>query len=352
MGAMFLGAGAIFTLVWSMAILVSRRAYRARPTLALMFCLAGLWQAGGAVYLGGYGNGPFGFLTTWFPPFLFLLGPVMYRYYRDVLLEEPLTTRSMLPHALPVVLALVALLCRYLFAGSARLDTLRYFILGPGPKLSILLYLSFLAFRLVRAVFAGPAGMVRLVVCVKLLIIYASLALGAVGYFTGQVWLRELSALSLPAIIFVSFILAEAEPSLLPELGRQVRGYSRTRLRALNTDRLRSELDRLMLQEKAFSDEDLSLTRLALEIELTPHQLSEYLNRFLGKSFSDFVNDHRVDEAQRLILAEPDRTTLSIAHAVGFNSRSAFYRAFRRRTGTDPSRFRAGSVKDKNRPPL
>lgn len=95
-----------------------------------------------------------------------------------------------------------------------------------------------------------------------------------------------------------------------------------------------------MAKEKMYADEDLTLGTLASCVHLTAHQLSEFLNERLGKNFNQFVNEYRVAEARRMLLAEMDRTTLSIAYAVGFNSRSAFYRAFHKLTGQSPGKFR------------
>jgi AraC-like DNA-binding protein len=56
-------------------------------------------------------------------------------------------------------------------------------------------------------------------------------------------------------------------------------------------------------------------------------------------SFYHYVNRWRVEEAKRLLLTT-DANVLNIAHDVGFNSRSAFYNAFRTVTGESPVTFR------------
>ena len=59
-------------------------------------------------------------------------------------------------------------------------------------------------------------------------------------------------------------------------------------------------------------------------------------------SFSLFVNEYRVTEARELIAKQPDRSLLSVCHAAGFNSKSAFNRAFRQVCGETPQQFRQG----------
>jgi len=76
---------------------------------------------------------------------------------------------------------------------------------------------------------------------------------------------------------------------------------------------------------------------------MTSHQLSELLNARIGRSFNNFVNEYRVEEACRMLIEEEHRSVVSIGVAVGFNSNSAFYKAFSNIKGISPARFRKRS---------
>ncbi len=112
------------------------------------------------------------------------------------------------------------------------------------------------------------------------------------------------------------------------------------RLRGLCRAACVAELRRLMEVEHLYCDEDLSLARLAQALEVRPDQLSLLLNQELHTGFTDFVNSYRTQAARRMLAAEPERSVPSIACAVGFNTRSAFYQAFRKFTGKTPGDFR------------
>jgi AraC-like DNA-binding protein len=86
------------------------------------------------------------------------------------------------------------------------------------------------------------------------------------------------------------------------------------------------------------------MPKLAQIVGVTPNQLSFVLNRYLGKSFFDFVNSVRIDHALRLLVEEPDRQILDIAISIGFNSKSTFNLAFKKITGTTPSAYRATNI--------
>ncbi|QJD80195.1 helix-turn-helix domain-containing protein [Spirosoma rhododendri] len=102
------------------------------------------------------------------------------------------------------------------------------------------------------------------------------------------------------------------------------------------------KLTRLMDDEKLYLRSDLSLPKLADQLNTSPHHLSQLLNDRLQKSFFDLLADYRVREAQTL-LTDPLTTNLKIdeiAERVGYNSTSAFHTAFKRLTGQTPAQFR------------
>jgi len=69
--------------------------------------------------------------------------------------------------------------------------------------------------------------------------------------------------------------------------------------------------------------------------------LSNLLNQHIGKSFNDFVNEYRVDEAKkRLSDASYNNFTIAaIAFDCGFNSLATFQRVFKQVTGITPSKY-------------
>ena len=116
--------------------------------------------------------------------------------------------------------------------------------------------------------------------------------------------------------------------------------YRISHIKGIDLEDLGRKIEELMKDEKVYCDEDLTLARLADMLELSSHQLSEYLNRHLAKNFYSFINEYRIQEA-KILLKEPGRSVLTIALNVGYNSKSAFYRAFVKETGMTPNKFRA-----------
>lgn len=116
--------------------------------------------------------------------------------------------------------------------------------------------------------------------------------------------------------------------------------YARSALSDERMMRIAARLDQAMTKDKLFKEPTLSLRALSENLGISEYYISQTLNEKLETNFFDFVNAHRVAEAQRR-LAGTDDLIKTIVHDVGFNSRSTFNTAFTRHTRTTPSRYRS-----------
>lgn len=345
MGA-WLFSGAVFSLVWALGFLVSEHsAGRLRTAIApaAILACAGIWLFAGGNSLSGSMQGMlFGFHL----PSGFLIGPLVLYYARSMLNPGGLRRLDIL-HALASLSAAACLLIYHTSSeqmqaaavqGQSTLGVL-FLIMNVGLKISVLLYTAVVTVMFVRIV---PRESRYLPLLFLYCAIIADLVLGIAGYVFHLRGLILASAAGLPLILYAAFLAACRWPGMMGSLRADVsrQRYQKTRLLGLDVAGVVHELERLMQEEKAFSDEDLTLASLASELEIKPHQLSQILNERLQKSFSAYVNHYRVLEARALILKEPDRSLLSICHAAGFNSKSAFNRAFRQASGETPQQFK------------
>jgi len=108
---------------------------------------------------------------------------------------------------------------------------------------------------------------------------------------------------------------------------------------------LRDKLESLMKEKRPYLEGDLSLSKLAEFIEITPHHLSYLLNEGFNKNFFQYVNHYRVKEAKKLLLSEEYKhiSIIGIAYDSGFNSKTAFNTVFKKETGLTPSLFKKNS---------
>lgn len=103
--------------------------------------------------------------------------------------------------------------------------------------------------------------------------------------------------------------------------------------------RLIEQLKALMVTEKPYTNAGLKSADVARQLNLSTHELSRLINEQLGRSFTDFINEYRVEEAKRLIVSNSRYTLEAIGQQAGFNSKSAFYKAFKKFQGTTPGQF-------------
>jgi AraC-like DNA-binding protein len=102
---------------------------------------------------------------------------------------------------------------------------------------------------------------------------------------------------------------------------------------------LSQKLENIMKEKALYKNPNLTLQDLSKEINISGHQLSQLLNNNLGKNFTSFVNEFRVREACEIIASNDKLTLESIGYDVGFNSKSTFFAAFKKHTGTTPSNY-------------
>jgi AraC-like DNA-binding protein len=107
------------------------------------------------------------------------------------------------------------------------------------------------------------------------------------------------------------------------------------------TDILR-RLTETMEKDRPYLEPELTLPELSKRLSVSPNHLSQVINGRLNKTFFDYINEYRVEEAKRLLVSPEARhlSILGIATDAGFNSKNAFYQAFRKNTGMNPSKFR------------
>jgi AraC-like DNA-binding protein len=106
-------------------------------------------------------------------------------------------------------------------------------------------------------------------------------------------------------------------------------------------------LDRLMIEKEMFKNPNLTLPELAKAVNWPGHQLSQVLNDNLGKNFTTFVNEYRIEAACKMIAANHPFSLEAIGYEVGFNSKSTFYTSFRKIKATTPLLYKESLEKRK-----
>lgn len=150
----------------------------------------------------------------------------------------------------------------------------------------------------------------------------------------------HLIAAHLTLIIYLISINVVRNSSFFSQENKPSKKYEKSSLTSEIQENTLSKLQNLMESEKPFLADSFSMPFLAKKLAISPHHLSQILNESLGQGFFDFTAQYRVQEAQKLLIKNPNFKIEEIAEMVGYNSKSAFNTAFKKITRISPSEFR------------
>jgi len=124
--------------------------------------------------------------------------------------------------------------------------------------------------------------------------------------------------------------------------GSTIVKYGSSSLSDQESERGLARFRHAMEADQAYLRVDLTLDRLAEELGLARTYLSQVINERCGRPFLEVVADYRVQEAQRILADDSARhvTVEAVGLRAGFQSKSAFYSAFKKRTGSAPAEYR------------
>lgn len=138
-------------------------------------------------------------------------------------------------------------------------------------------------------------------------------------------------------VFFTPFTEVEREIEIEPEIK-----YAASKMEGEELLQCCNKVGQFMTLNRPYLDPDLTLPKLAEDLNVSTHHLSQVINEMHGKNFFNFINKYRVEEVKRKI-EDPkyqNYSLLGIAYESGFNSKSAFNRVFKNITGTTPSAYR------------
>lgn len=99
-------------------------------------------------------------------------------------------------------------------------------------------------------------------------------------------------------------------------------------------------LDALMKEEQLYLDSKLTRKELAIRLGTNECYLVASIHKACdGQTFSEYINSHRLDYAYKRLQEERMYSVEKISLESGFASRTTFYRLFKKRFGTTPTKI-------------
>ncbi|MEO0339410.1 MAG: helix-turn-helix domain-containing protein [Bacteroidota bacterium] len=168
--------------------------------------------------------------------------------------------------------------------------------------------------------------------CIFWLCLAYNLALQGAPYLAGPF------SFSIILYVLLIYLIRTKDRGLIMYVA--VEKYRKQKLENTQANKLIEELNSLMEKEEVYLKADLKMPLVAQSISSSTHDLSQALNGHLGLSFNDYINQLRIKKACELLQTQHHLTIEGIGKEVGFNSRSAFYTAFKNVKGQTPGQFK------------
>ncbi len=101
-------------------------------------------------------------------------------------------------------------------------------------------------------------------------------------------------------------------------------------------------IENFMARERPYLQTNFNMIALANALGIPRHHISACINQHFEVNFNDFVNQYRIRYLQKHINEDQWRqlTLEGVGQEVGFNSRTTFYKAFKKFLGQTPSAYR------------
>ncbi len=100
-----------------------------------------------------------------------------------------------------------------------------------------------------------------------------------------------------------------------------------------------AQLDEFMECEQPWRDSSLKLKSLANAMKIPKHHLTQVISTQKKKNFNEYINGMRVNYARKLLNEENDLPMEEIGYRSGFNSKTTFYRWFKKIMHTTPTKY-------------
>jgi AraC-like DNA-binding protein len=308
-------------------------------------------------------------LAFWGNQLFWLIGPFLFLYTRSVLDPQFRLRPRHLWHVLPLLLMLLPTQLAWQTlpeeirvealqnAFSMRDGWLGLLLMAPYVQFGVYLLASFRELKRYRGQLANNYSRedqvqlpwLQFFLWGILVVVMLGVLQNLIRFLTSSALFYELSILAggIALLTFFGLFIFKAlrQPEIFSGLPALTSPPPEQQLNDQEKQALTILADRLQTYtqtQQPYLKPDLSLKELAAQLSVSPRELSQAINRILGQNFFDFVNQHRIELAQRKIAEsnDPKVTVLEIMYEVGFQSKSSFNTAFKKFTGMTPTQWK------------
>lgn len=298
-------------------------------------------------------------------PFSFLYGPLLYFYFKRVVQNYNLTVKDLL-HLAPTVLLILWLTPYYMLDSTEKfyllLDDTQDVLLST-KRLVLLKALSLSLYAVaIYNVYKNKKQNNKENIEIKsraiwernIMIIFVCYTFAYIlhGFVVMRVIEYEpfeyLKAILMIAMIFYIALMSGLRPEIIMSANGNDNSdnklpikYEKSNLTLSFSSELKEQLVELLLVDKVYKNNSLSLEMLAEMLGTTRHNTSQVINEHFDMSFYDLINYYRIMEAVDIFDSDQKRNLniIEVAYEVGYNNKVTFNKAFKKYMNQTPSTY-------------
>ncbi len=284
--------------------------------------------------------------------YLFLYGPLLYLYSKDITFSDfkfklkdtihflpfilILTTSAFLEERIPQVILYMAYaihILSYILACFWQLKMYRKVLMDNYSKLESL-NVKWLKWTLILF---------------SLIVIVDGIQIGSILVFQKLLRLEIIVFILILAVINLLYFSGFNQPKVKRfnteelELSISIKSRKRRNTSLIENKTLINRLEKYLAETESYKNPNITIGLLSEEIDIPKRTLSELINDHYDKNFVDFINTYRIKEAKVMLMnmVDPNLTILEVMYEVGFNSKSSFNSTFKKKTNLTPSEFKS-----------
>lgn len=268
-----------------------------------------------------------------------LIGPLLYLYLRC---HNTQKTNGWMINTIPFLIIITVL--GIMFPFDESLSVWRNYILR-GIYLVWLSYMIY-SFRYVKPSFQKLLKRTEPTknTDIWLVSIYLGVGLIWLAYVTCSFTSYIVGALSFSFALYLIVLLFIFRNQKNTSFFEEKERYKNKSLDSTTLSLLKQKVSEIK-EKELYLQNGFTLSSAADQLKVSKHNLSHYLNEKIGKSFSVFVSELRIEKAKELLSSPSPYTIESIGYECGFNSKSTFFTTFKKITGQTPSDFKKSHEK-------
>ncbi|MDW3645584.1 MAG: helix-turn-helix domain-containing protein [Bacteroidia bacterium] len=267
----------------------------------------------------------------------FFIGPFLFLYIHALLQPEGKIVQYWKPHILLLFISILLLGIFFPYKANRALWQDWFMNAVYFQWFIYLLFTGKLIFPILKKLFQADQKTNTLefwmsnvyLACCLLWLVYVT------SYFTSYIS-GAISFSVITYLLILSYVFSKKKRSVLYLDNRK---QEERKIDPARAQKLLEKLKCLMEEAAPYTKPNLKSEELAKLLDISVHELSTLLNDSLGKRFTDFINEYRVNRSKELMKSMQNYTFEAIGYEAGFNSKSTFYAAFKKITGQSPSKY-------------